>query len=265
MPLSIRKPLVLWIYRQEWINSNRRNWWSIELLKDYAETESNEYHKFLWSNHLTYAVTYEVEQQYGSENIKTSREMFLGELVSTISKAGLDWKHDVKSVFEVGCSLGYQLRYIEKELFKTATEIKGIDIDKHAIEEGRKYLRKIGSKVEIACEDMENIDRILKSRQYDIIICTGVLMYLNENSGMRLVKQMLKHTGTLLAVSGLAHPEIDNENMEKSELRDFDRSFIHNIDMMVKKAGGRIVARRWEGNRVVDGHTIYFVFAMNDR
>lgn len=30
---------------------------------------------------------------------------------------------------------------------------------------------------------------------------------------------------------------------------------------MIRKARGRIVARRWEGSKLVGRHTIYFVFA----
>jgi hypothetical protein len=36
---------------------------------------------------------------------------------------------------------------------------------------------------------------------------------------------------------------------------------IHNIDRMIERAGGRVLWRRWEGARKVDGNTIYFLIA----
>lgn len=48
----------------------------------------------------------------------------------------------------------------------------------------------------------------------------------------------------MVALSGLAHPDIDNASLEKSSIREMDGSFIHNIDAMVKKACGNIIARR---------------------
>jgi len=86
-------------------------------------------------------------------------------------------------------------------------------------------------------------------------------MYLEEDAAARVVASMLRHTGVVVALAGLAHPETDNALLDRSVPRSSDRSFIHNIDGMVKKAGGTVLARRWEGGRFVDGHTIYFVFA----
>lgn len=159
--------------------------------------------------------------------------------------------------------MGYQLRYIETDLFPGAAELDGIDIDKEAIIKGSEYLRNKGSKIRLLCDDMRNLDRMLGAKIYDIIICTGVLMYLEEEEASRVVQEMLRHCRLMIAISGPAHPEIDNCHLERSVVRGYDGSFIHNLDTMIKRSGGVVLGRRWEGSRVVDGHTIYFVFATN--
>ena len=65
----------------------------------------------------------------------------------------------------------------------------------------------------------------------------------------------------MLALAGLAHPDTDNARLAASVPRERDRSLIHNLDAMVRAAGGRVLARRWDGARQVAGNTVYFVFA----
>ncbi len=260
LPLSLRKQLVVWLNRQEWITRNRRNWWSTELLKDFAENDINEYHKFLWANHLAYAETYEPATRFGADSIKESRKIFFRDLMEEIGKQGMDPFSQVRSIFEVGCSLGYQLRYMETDLFPGAEVLMGNDIDKYAIEAGTEYLRNHNSKIELLRFDMEELDERLKGRFFDIIISTGVLMYLQEDTATKVVETMMNHTKSIMAVAGLAHPEKDNFLLKQSIPRERDGSFIHNIDKMIESAGGNIVSRRWEGDKDVDGNTIYFLF-----
>jgi hypothetical protein len=73
----------------------------------------------------------------------------------------------------------------------------------------------------------------------------------------------MRRANTMVGFSGLAHADRDNCLLDHSVTRDSDNSFIHNFDAMIQKAGGTIVARRWEGGKMIDGHTIYFVFAVN--
>lgn len=260
-PLSVRKRLALWINKQSFLDFNRRSWWSLELVRDLAEKNINDYHKFLWSNHLAYASTYEVSSRFGRNNMQESRRIFFSYLNQSLIELGRNPLQDVKSVFEVGCSLGYQLRYMETDLFPSAVQFEGIDIDEHAINTGSNYLNSIGSNVKLFHGDMEGLGNLIQNKIYDIFICSGVLMYLNEESATQVVDTMLQHTQILLAFAALAHPDVDNSQLLHSVTREKDGSFIHNIDSMVKKAGGDIVARRWEGSKLVDGHTIYFIFA----
>jgi len=261
IPLSVRKRLAVWLYHQKWLNYNRRSWWSQELIQDLASLNINDYHKFLWSNHLAYSAPYEISQKFGHENMQQSRIMLFSDLTEHLMRMSVNPSADIKSVFEVGCSLGYLLRYCETDIFPSATDIEGSDIDQYAIRIGSEYLRSIGSRVRLTCGDMEELNHLMNNKIYDVILCPGVLMYLHENAACQVVDVLLQHTGVMLALTGLAHPDIDNAELQHSVARDRDQSFIHNFDSMITKAGGQIVARRWGGSTVVDGHTIYFVFA----
>jgi SAM-dependent methyltransferase len=260
VPLAVRKRLALAIHRQRWIGDKRRQWWSVELVRDLAERDVHAYHDFLWTNHLGYAESYEVRSRFGPENIKASRLMFFDDLAALLARRGMSADRDIQSVLEVGCSLGYQLRFMETDLFPGALALEGFDLDRHAIESGAAYLRGVGSKVSLRCGDVSLLEQMPGRVLFDLMVCTGVLMYLTEERAASVVRAMLKRT-RLLALAGLAHPRADNAQLDRSDTRRRDSTFIHNFDAMVERAGGRVVARRWEGSRDVDGNTIYFVFA----
>lgn len=259
-PLSLRKWMAIWLHRQHWISLSRRTWWSTELLRDFADRDVNAYHKFLWAHHLVYAVTYEVGSRFGADHLIPSRRMFFADLCRQLQELGIP-PETVGSVLEVGCSLGYQLRYVETELFPSATRLDGLDIDQYAIRAGAEYLRTVGSHVSLHCGDMQWLDEFARRRMYDVILCTGTLLYLQEAEAAAVVCMMLAHSRILVAMAGLAHPAVDNAHLLRSDVRSRDATLIHNFDQMVEAAGGRVVGRRWEGAREVEGQTIYFVFA----
>ena len=258
IPIDLRKRAAVALQRQSWLGP-RRQWWAAELVRDLAARDVNAYHEFLWTHHLGYAETYEPAARFGPENIRGSRRMFFADMRARLADAGIA-PNQIRSILEVGCSLGYQLREMETELFPNATTLDGIDIDAYAVEAGARHLRGLGSKVVLRCADMRDLDATLGDTRYDLIICTGVLMYLRDNAAAEVVEAMLRR-GRVVALAGLAHPETDNAQLRGSDVRSSDNTFIHNLDAMVMRAGGRVAARRWEGPRIVDGNTIYFVFA----
>ncbi len=261
IPIGFRKRIATWIHAQGWISADRRAWWSMELVGDLAEKNPNAYHKFLWAHHLGYAAPYEVADRFGAENMRPSRLMFFQELTRCMEASGISGKR-IRSVLEVGCSLGYQLRYLETDLFRDATLLEGIDIDDYAVRTGQEYLSSLGSRVSLVCGDIQDLDRLVSQRAYDLILCTGVLMYLKQHDAAELVRTMLARSRIMLAMAGLADPGGDNSVLARSGIRERDHTFIHNLDEMVRGAGGSILARRWEGNRLVDGQSVYFVFAI---
>lgn len=261
LPMSLRQRLCIGLNRSRWLTPDVRYWWTRELLRDFAENDRDGYHRFLWSNHLAYSLTYEVDQRFGEENMVSSRRVFISDLRNQLSAMDIVPERDIRSAFEVGCSLGYQLRYFETELFPAATDIAGIDIDRYAIEQGSSHLAAAGSKVRLICGDMADLDNLLQGRIYDIIVCTGVLMYMAEEDAARVLRIMLEHSRIMAALSDPGYARCDNGRLAHSQVREHDGSRFHNMDAMVKAAGGTVLSRRWEGDRLVDGQRLYFVFA----
>jgi len=261
MPLSLRQRLCIGLNRSKWLTPDVRYWWTRELLRDFADRDRDAYHRSLWSNHLAYSLTYEVEQRFGDENMVASRKAFISDLRNQLGQMGIVPEKDIRSVFEVGCSLGYQLRYFETDLFASATEIAGVDIDRYAIEQGQRHLEAAGSKVRLICGDMAHLQELLHGRVYDIIVCTGVLMYLAQEDAARVMSVMLENSRVLVALSDPGYAQFDNGLLEHSVIREHDGSRFHNMDAMVKAAGGTVLFRRWEGHRLVDGQRMYVVFA----
>lgn len=259
VPLRARCSLVAWLGRHEWVP--KRGWLSIELLRDFARRDPTACHRFLWANHLAYAETYDVARRFGAERINETRHLLFEDLRRFLTDRGVDPEEDIRSVFEVGCSLGYLLRHLETGLFRGATTLEGIDIDRYAIEQGSAHLAAIGSKVRLQTADMGRLDAILAGRTIDVILCAGTLLYLPEDEARAVVRSILEHTGVVAALAGLAHPERDNSSLPASTVRERDATFIHDLDGMVRDVGGQVMWRRWEGPRMVDGNTIYFVFA----
>ena len=77
-------------------------------------------HRFLWENHVggsSYGRTYELAERFGDDNLRISRRELFDFLSAQLRHRGLEPKKDVKSVFDVGCSLGYVLRFLETEVF----------------------------------------------------------------------------------------------------------------------------------------------------
>ena len=261
VPLWCRKRLARLIGRQQWLSG--RFWWVQELLRDFEAADPNSYHRFLWSHHLGYAETYEVGLRFGRDRVHPTRLLLFDELSACLKGLGKG-PDTIDSVFEVGCSLGYNLRFLEEEVFRQATVLEGCDIDAHAIEEGSAYLGECGSRVRLSVGDMADLDTRLSGRTFDITLCPGVLMYLSSEDASRVVASTLRHTRVVACFSGLADPHQDNATLGESAVRGYDGTFIHNIDDMVQRAGGKVQRRRWEGARLEEGNTIYFVFAVPD-
>ena len=247
MPLAMRKRMVLKLGSRGFL---ARSFLVAELLADLARTDPAEYHRFLWENHVggpAHAKTYEVSHRFGDEKLRTSRRELFQFLCSQLGRRGMDPQKEVKSVFDVGCSLGYVLRFVETDVFPAATCLRGMDVDRYAVETGNTYLRQAASKIELVAGDVSELDQIMGERTYDVVLCCGVLMYLDEDAAARAVKAMLDHTRGLLGLINLADPRADNAQLTCSYVRSEDLGFVHNVGLMVRQAGGHVVFRKWTG------------------
>ena len=190
--------------------------------------------------------------------------MLFADMKSYLASVGYLSETRVESVLEVGCSLGYLLRYLETDVFLRAAVFHGVDIDQHAIADGTAALASVGSKVRLRLGDMVELSEVVGDRKYDVVICVGVLMYLHRAAATQVVQAMLERASWVAILGGLAEPESDPSARDESRVRVSDGTFVHNLDRMVEAAGGKVVYRRWEP-RKVHGYVPYWVFAHRPR
>jgi SAM-dependent methyltransferase len=257
-PLRVRKIVARLADK---LPSVRRERLILALLEDWASEAPADYHRFLWSNHLSYARFYDPTQIDIGGTLNPLRLELLELACTDLRSNGVDPGTDVRSFADIGCSLGYLPRYAETTTFPSAARILGIDIDEAALAAGRSYLRSVGSQVELRSADIADLGVELGDEMFDVITSTGVLQYIEEDQAARAVVDILQHTVHLFCVSGPAAPDMDNAELERSHVRAYDRSWIHNFDRMIERAGGRVVARRWGGEKLVLENSIYLVVA----
>ena len=82
-------------------------------------------------------------------------------------------------------------------------------------------------------------------RRYDVVLCCGVLLYLDELTAERVMGVLLAHTRLVLGLICLAHPTMENSRLSRSEIRALEGGRIHNLDALVRHARGEVALRRW--------------------
>jgi SAM-dependent methyltransferase len=264
IPLPARMRLAAWLSRQRWMPV--RDHVAMGLVRDLLRDDPKQFHKFAWSNHfMGYARWYDSEEElFAFEQMQPTRVQLFQDLTSVLDGEGIP-RSDVRSVLEVGCSLGYLLRYVETHVFPNCPDIVGIDIDAPAIEKGQRFLARADSRVVLHAGDMEHLDALVGPRTFDITLAAGVLSYLNEDDASRMVAQLLARTRHVLALAGLACVERNNNCLTRSEESPGHAGqWVHNFEALVARAGGRVVRTRWEGAKQYNFQTVCFVFAVPD-
>lgn len=257
-PLSVRKRMVLLVGRRRLLFHHT---FTMAMLTDFADSCPVEFHRFLWSHYLAYADTYEISRCFGQSQLARYHQALFADTVAYLLSRSVDHKTGVDSVFEVGCSLGYLLRFAETDVFPSAGTLRGLDIDRYAVTTGAAYLRSLGSRVELVAADITELREVMGEHVYDVVLCCGVLSYLSETTAAKIVEDMLRHTERVLAMACLAHPRVDNIELSRSDRRAIDNSFIHNLDRMVSEAGGTVARRRWESPKAIRDAGVYVVLA----
>jgi SAM-dependent methyltransferase len=263
VPLPARMRLAAWLTRQRWLPVQDHV--AMGIIRDLQTTDPKEFHKFVWSNHLMgYARWYDSEEElFAPEQMQPSRVELFGDLIFVLEHdLGLP-SSSVSSVLEVGCSQGYLLRHLETDVFPACPDLVGLDIDAPAIEKGKHYLQKVGSRVRLLHGDMENLDGLLDAGDFDVTLAAGVLSYLNEQDATVVVSRMLRRTRRVLALAGLAWVDGHNRTLDQSiPSPSHEGQWIHNFESMIAAAGGRVVRSRWEGARLYNLQTLCFAFAV---
>lgn len=262
VPLTARLRMASWLARNPWVPVGDHV--AMGLIRDLQLNDPKQFHKFVWANHfMGYARWYDSEQElFAPEQMQPSRLELFADLKSVLD-VDLHRPRSPQSILEVGCSQGYILRYLETRVFPDCGDLVGLDIDAAAIEKGQQYLAQSGSRVLLLQGDMEDLDRLLGPRRFDLTIAAGVLSYLNEADATAVVSRMLQRTTGLLALAGLACIERDNRTLERSIMSPtHEGQWIHNFEKMVAASGGRVVRSRWEGAKLYNLQTLCFTFAV---
>jgi len=260
-PLPMRKNLSIWISRKKWLSS--KDYWSAGIIRDLMSNNPKEFHKFIWSNHIRCAAKhYDSDSLFIIEKMEPTRIELFNDLRTVMEDLGIEPGKDIHSVLEVGCSLGYLLRFIETDIMPDVKELVGVDIDRHAIEKGSRYLSRNGSKVCLIHGDMEDLEDTVAGRFFDFTFAAGVLSYLNHEDALKIVRGMLRRTNKIMALVGLANPSFHNKELSISRCsEDHNYQWIHNFEALVEEAGGRVVKSRWEGTKLYNYQSLYYVFA----
>ena len=259
LPLRVRQNLVVWAERGKLPGGFEL---SMGMLEDLRRRDPDTLHRFLWSNHLAYAAHYEVTRKFGSENINPTRHLLFSDMVDYFRARGVDPQEHVRSVFEVGCSMGYLLRHIEEEVFPNATILHGLDIDGHAIETGSAHLRRLNSTVKLFAVDMSLAGNTMGDQLYDVVLCCGVLMYVNNAKAESVIQAMFSHARHLVGLICLAPPESEAAGKPASpQPRESDGAYIHDVTRMIRQAGGTVVSSKWVGTETSKSSPSHVILA----
>ena len=250
-PLSLRKRALVLLNRLPLLSPASKEAWTVAGLSDLARSDNEEFNSFLWANHLGPAAGFDASWRF-EPGAEPSRRVFFTELERQLHSLGLEPAQDVGSVLEVGSSLGVNLRHLEQGLFANAAQLRGIDLDAEAVRQGSEYLTKIQSRVQLQAGDMTQLDAVLQDRRFDIVFCTGVLMYVPAQQAEQVIDAMIRHSRHLVAMSEPWDPS-------GPHVRE-DGAHYHDLEALVREAGGRVVAVRHQPD-LHYGVSHQFVFA----
>ena len=150
------------------------------------------------------------------------------------------------------------MRHLEEAVFPSATILHGLDIDGYAVKSGMEYLSRLRSGVKLFAADMHATERIMGSHNYDLVLCCGVLMYVDESTAERVVRVMFSRAKRLVGLICLAPA---GDSPAQSESRRSDGAFIHNMDVMIRKAGGHLVTSTFIGTDVSGSSPCHVILA----
>jgi 2-polyprenyl-3-methyl-5-hydroxy-6-metoxy-1,4-benzoquinol methylase len=136
--------------------------------------------------------------------------------------------------------------------------LHGLDLDAHAIRTGSAHLDSLGSRVRLFAADMETAENIIGSETYDVVLCCGVLMYVNSSIAEKVVRIMFARAVRLVGLICLAPPRGQHG---RSAVRASDGAFVHDMDPLIAKAGGNVLSSRWIGTTTSGSSSSHVIVA----
>jgi O-antigen/teichoic acid export membrane protein len=99
-------------------------------------------------------------------------------------------KNSIKSILEIGCADGINLRIINKKM--PGVILEGIDINKKALNYGINIMKKENIKnIRLKYNNVKDL-MSYKDKKFDIVFCHAVLMYVDNNNIKKVIEEMLR-------------------------------------------------------------------------
>lgn len=137
-------------------------------------------------------------------------------------------KNKNKKILDVGCATGE----LAIELFKSGYSVTGIDIDKDMITIAKENAKKSEAQVKFIAEDMLNLSKYFKKKQFDFVLCWGNTLSHLKNSNE--VKKFIQGCYLILKKSAYLSLQIVNyEKIMKSE--NYSMPVIINDDIIFRR------------------------------
>ena len=87
--------------------------------------------------------------------------------------------------------------------------------------------------------EMETTEHVIGGQVYDVVLCCGVLMICEREYRREGVRDMFSRARFLVGLICLAPLETAPG---RSVMRASDGAFVHNMDLLIGRAGGRVVS-----------------------
>jgi len=153
------------------------------------------YRKFyyIWLRHIRPLLGTKLEEKYwikkppsnGIEVWNTKdhpHRNFLIEQISVLSP--------IRSILEIGCNSGPNLYLLAKKL--PDAELRGIDINKHAVEYGNKKFKEEGIKNAILSIGKADVLDSFKDNSFDIVFTDAVLMFIAQDKIKKVLRELIR-------------------------------------------------------------------------
>ena len=131
-------------------------------------------------------------------------------------------KHSIKSILEIGCSNGINLRIINKKI--PGIILEGIDINKKALNDGINKMKKEKIKnIKLKYKSAKNLSSY-KNKEFDIVFCDAVLMYIDNYNIKKVLEEMFRISKKLVIIC--------EQHTDKKSF--YNDKWVHNYGHLIK-------------------------------
>lgn len=135
-------------------------------------------------------------------------------------------KHPIKSILEIGCANGTNLRIINKKI--PGIILEGIDINKKALSEGVNILKRENiANIRLKYQSAKDLSSY-KDEEFDVVFSDAVLMYIDSNNIKKVIDEMFRISKKLVIIC--------EQHTDKKSF--YNDKWVHNYDHLIKSISG---------------------------